>query len=394
MKKKIKYLISGVVSMLFLGLYLAWSVFVDPLQQFLQCSKGEISSVYTVFLACFCFGALFCGWYKGGQRPKSALAISAALVCMGLLGSSFAGSVGMLTLTYGILYGFGVGLGYNTVISAVVPWFPDHSGLAGGLLFMGVGMSAMIFAVPLSRLIYTFGSPFAFRLLSLCCFFAILISILILQPACEVCENITQSPGMNAIQMLKTRQFQTYFLWVIMILSGGMIVISDSAPLALRAGLTPAAAALGTSIFSIFNAASRLIMGRLYDKMGAPLSMVTLFSTFTASTLLLLLIQTKGISSLLYPALALMGFSYGGVPSVSSPFTYDYFGARNFAQNFSVIGLYTLAGSILGPFCFGQIFERAQSYPVSYLLLAVFAGLSLIMLLCFWPVRNANIIEK
>lgn len=382
MKSSIKYLLSGIFSMLFLGLYLAWSVFVDPIQQTLGCSQAEISSVYTLFLACFCLGALFCGWFRGGARPKQALALSALLVCGGLGLSSLAASVGLLYLSYGVLYGLGVGLGYNTVISAVVPCFPGHSGLTGGLLFMGVGLSAMVFAVPLSSLIYRIGWAMTFRLLALLCLLAISVSIFVLVPAPETRSAAANvSDGLTAREMLKTRQFYFYFIWVTMILAGGMIVISDGAPMALRLGLTPAAAALGTSVFSVFNAASRLIMGTLYDRKGATLSMGVLLGVFALGTGCLLFAQTAGNGAALFAGLSLTGFSYGGVPSISSPFTLDYFGSRNFAQNFSIMGFYTLFGSFFGPFLFGHLYEGTGSYPASYLLLAAFAAVSACMLL-------------
>ena len=66
-------------------------------------------------------------------------------------------SLPALYLAYGVLYGFGVGLGYNAIMGTIVKWFPDKTGLASGILLMGFGISSLIVGKVGARLIGEIG---------------------------------------------------------------------------------------------------------------------------------------------------------------------------------------------------------------------------------------------
>ena len=53
--------------------------------------------------------------------------------------------IAALYLTYGILAGLGIGIGYNAVISVVNEWFTDKKGTSSGALMMSFGASALVF---------------------------------------------------------------------------------------------------------------------------------------------------------------------------------------------------------------------------------------------------------
>ena len=55
----------------------------------------------------------------------------------------------LVYLGYGVLGGFGLGLGYISPVSTLIKWFPDRPGMATGMAIMGFGGGAFI-ASPLS----------------------------------------------------------------------------------------------------------------------------------------------------------------------------------------------------------------------------------------------------
>ena len=55
----------------------------------------------------------------------------------------------IIYLGYGVLGGFGLGLGYISPVSTLIKWFPDRPGMATGMAIMGFGGAAFI-ASPLS----------------------------------------------------------------------------------------------------------------------------------------------------------------------------------------------------------------------------------------------------
>nr|WP_283628414.1 OFA family MFS transporter [Alteromonas macleodii] len=78
-------------------------------------------------------------------------------------GGFIVGSIGISThqlwllyLGYGVLGGFGLGLGYVSPVSTLIRWFPDRRGMATGLAIMGFGGGAMIGAPLISALLETF----------------------------------------------------------------------------------------------------------------------------------------------------------------------------------------------------------------------------------------------
>ena len=48
-------------------------------------------------------------------------------------------------LTYGIIFGIGIGISYPNILVIVMKWYPNNKGLVNGLVLCGFGISALIF---------------------------------------------------------------------------------------------------------------------------------------------------------------------------------------------------------------------------------------------------------
>lgn len=66
----------------------------------------------------------------------------------------------VLYVTYGLIAGAGVGLGYIVPIATLVKWFPDRRGLITGLAVSGVAAGSLIAAPIAAELIETAGVGF------------------------------------------------------------------------------------------------------------------------------------------------------------------------------------------------------------------------------------------
>src|ERR1700683_4199721 len=62
-----------------------------------------------------------------------------------------------LYLTYGVMGGIGLGMGYVVPVAVLVKWFPDRRGLITGIAVGGFGAGALITAPVATRLIQTVG---------------------------------------------------------------------------------------------------------------------------------------------------------------------------------------------------------------------------------------------
>ena len=150
-----------------IGSVYAWSVFNTPLTRDLgvvasSANDWSLSSVVWIFsvaIVCLGLAAAFAGKWIEKVGPRFVGVVAAFLWGGGFI----VGSIGISThqlwllyLGYGVLGGFGLGLGYVSPVSTLIRWFPDRRGMATGLAIMGFGGGAMIGAPLISALLETF----------------------------------------------------------------------------------------------------------------------------------------------------------------------------------------------------------------------------------------------
>ncbi len=101
------------------------------------------------------------------------------LTGLGWLLASFASSVLMLSVMYGVIGGIGVGIAYSVLVAVSARWFPDRRGLAVGLTVLGVGFSAFFTANIAGWLIGAWGVMNTFRIFGIA---IIVLTILLALP--------------------------------------------------------------------------------------------------------------------------------------------------------------------------------------------------------------------
>ncbi|KAF8822057.1 transporter, major facilitator family protein [Cardiosporidium cionae] len=72
--------------------------------------------------------------------------IGGAIMCTGIFISQFTlGSDKLFLFTYGVMYGFGIGIAYTSPLNCAIRWFPRYKGLISGIIVAGFGGGASIF---------------------------------------------------------------------------------------------------------------------------------------------------------------------------------------------------------------------------------------------------------
>src|SRR5258708_39027421 len=71
--------------------------------------------------------------------PRRVAIVAAVLYGLGTALAGTSHSLPMLYLTYGVIAGAGLGLGYIVPVSTLVGWFPDKRGLITGIAVAGCG---------------------------------------------------------------------------------------------------------------------------------------------------------------------------------------------------------------------------------------------------------------
>src|SRR6266404_5744043 len=164
----------GVLMQLALGAVYAWSVFRNPLMKTFGWSISDVTTTFSIAILVLGFAAFLGGLWMRRVGPR-VVGITAG-ICYGLgvaLASLANGNIWILWLTYGVLGGLGLGLGYIVPLATLVKWFPDKRGMITGLAVAGFGAGALITAPIATRLIATIGVLNTFAALGIVYFIAV-----------------------------------------------------------------------------------------------------------------------------------------------------------------------------------------------------------------------------
>ena len=191
--KRWLYLGMGTLTLLFLGLIYAWSIFRTPFgEMYPDWSISQMSLTFTISMIFFCLGG-----FAGGLMSKKLsigvrMLISAAMLLVGFFmvsmmkADSPASSLTMLYIFYGVFGGGGVGVAYNGVIGTINKWFPDKVGLASGIMLMGFGLGGLVLGSVVNSMIGSMGLLPVFRILGIAiCIVCVLAAIIIKSPTPE-----------------------------------------------------------------------------------------------------------------------------------------------------------------------------------------------------------------
>lgn len=385
--KKYLYLVVSTIAMCLYGYGFILTVFTKSLEDTFMCTSKESSAVFTICLVMFSLGCLVSGYIYHIFKLRTLFIISTVMIVLGILLTAKAPSIAVCYVGFGVLYGFGAGIGYKAQLTAMVAWFPGKSGFVSGILFMGTGLTAMIFNVPLNGWIENYGWRNAFLYLAYITVVFLLLNVLVVKPyekdpfnrSSKVQKNeSTKVDGMTTGQMLTTVRFWSFFVWCILLNGICMTVASNSVASARSIGISSATAALLSGLISLCNSISRILYGILYDKKGKRVAMVSSMVLLSISVCMILLALRQGDMLILTLGFLLLGFSFGAVHPISSAYTLQVFGPKHYSENYSVQGLFTLISTFIGPLLIGNIYAKLDSYYKTYFVLVLYCVLAFI----------------
>ncbi len=378
---------TGTILLLFLGLIYGWSIFRAPLTEFFpQWSTSQLSLTFTISMICFCLGGFFSGQMLKKISHKVLLAAAAVILFIGFFGVSMldvsdpSSSLIKLYVLYGIFGGFGVGIGYNSVIGTVNKWFPDKAGLASGIMMMGFGLGGIVLGGVVNVLIGSMGLFATFKALAVSISVILICGVILLKKpetmaAAKTGTAADDAHELSPMQMMKKASFWFFVMWCILLNSAGLLVINNAATIAIAFG---APAVLGL-IVSVCNGVGRVFIGGIFDRYGRKISMLmNIGFTCTAGVLLL----AGGLSEatvVIIIGLLFTGLGYGGTPTLSSAFIHREFGAKYFPVNFSICNFSLIPASIIGPMVSSYLIDRAGGeYTGTFVMIIVLALLAVI----------------
>jgi OFA family oxalate/formate antiporter-like MFS transporter len=377
--------LAGVVMQIALGAVYAWSVFRIPLTEAYGWSIGEVTLAFTIAIFVLGFAAFAGGLWMRRVGPRPVALAAGALYGLGVFLASFAGGrLWLLYLSYGLIAGVGLGLGYIVPVATLVKWFPDRRGMITGIAVAGFGSGALITAPIATRLIAQVGASNTFAILGALYLIAVMGAACFMRnppagyrpPGWEpsVAQQRQRSARTYTLQEAVTT-WQWYGLWALLFLNttAGIAIISQAGPMAQEiAQATPAAAAGLVGAIAIANGAGRFLWGWLSDVIGRRTVFLLMFPIQAVVFALLPSVESFALLTVLACVVLLC---YGGGFGTMPAFAADYFGAENVG---SIYGLMLTAWSfagVLGPMLIAALRESTGQYAEA---LYVIAGLMLL----------------
>jgi OFA family oxalate/formate antiporter-like MFS transporter len=331
------------------GIIYMWSVFKQPVADYLKWSADSAGLTSSIMLAMFVFGIILGGRAQDKLGPGRVTFAGSVLIGMGMAATSLAtpNTPWLVWVTYGVVGGFGVGTVYTSTIAVVQKWFPDRRGFASGMTVSAFGFSLVVFAPLATALIKALDVMSVFFIFGMSFLVICGVSSLFLQnpPQQAAAAQAAQRRMYSPSQILKTRQFYLLVGGLFFTLPAYFILNPNFKSLALERGLSENLAVLGVMITGIGSACGRLAVSWVSDKIGRKAAMLSIAGIILAATLLMIIAQ----GYLYLVCITLIAFGFGGAAGVYAAMTAESFGSKHSGMNFGLVMLGFGASALVFP---------------------------------------------
>jgi MFS transporter, OFA family, oxalate/formate antiporter len=378
----------GISAMLCLGTVYSWSIFRKPLteafkKQGLTIGATDTLLPFATLLVVFAILMPIASRYIERYGASKVTAVGGTIVGFGYFLSSFANSIPLLVVTYGLIAGAGVGIVYGVPIAVSAKWFPDRQGLAVGLTVVGFGLSPLITAPMADFLIKTYGIDSAFRIFGVA-FTLILLAIATqlkfpptgwhpssqfkATPVSTSSDNLLSSPSFFAL----------WSCYAIGTLAGLMAIgIANNVGKEII-GLDTNMATASVSIFAIFNGVGRPLFGWLTDRIKPKMAAIISYVMILVASIVMLN-TGKGQVVNYFFAFGLLWLSLGGWLAIAPTATLSMFNRANYTKNYGIVFTAYGAGALAGTLVAGSAKDIFGSYTNAFIPTAILSVLGILI---------------
>lgn len=359
------HVVLGTIMMLLLGIVYSYSMFRLDIRSTYDLNAFQSGLPYTFSLF---FYALFMA--IGGrlfQRISTLhVAIAGTMLIAGgfLIASQWASLIG-LVIAYGVLIGSGVGLLYGLPLRIVSQLEHPRRGLLMGITLMGFGLSPLLFAPIVQRLLATLGLQDTFLVLGLV--YALLLTGLFvplvrqdqaLKTHHRIRTTVHRSPRFRLVYAL-------FFLGTLI----GLTVIGFTGDYGVDAvGLDALDVSFFLGFFAVLNGVGRPLAGYWNDRFGFTRSATLTFVLLLLAMSLLLLLPAS--TWLFVVSFSLVYLVFGGWLSLAPSATIRLFGSQHYSEHYGLMFTAYGLGALLGN-TMGGVLVDAFNYDALFWMIAI-----------------------
>jgi len=361
-----------------LGSVYAASVFRSAIVERYAASEQQVSLAFTLTILALGVTAGFGGALQRRLGPRRTGTLGGLLYGAGICLAAIAPNLPLLYVTQGLIAGIGLGLGYIVPVAMLIGWFPDRRGLITGLAVAGFGAGAALVGPLATAMLEQHGLRATLLILG-AGYLAISVGAAQLfraapegyaPPGWTPPERAGRAAARDFTlgEALKSRRW--YLLWLVLALNvtAGAALISVASPLTRQfTGVPVETAALTVMTIGLCNGAGRVLWGWISDRIGRPLTFISLF--LVQALAFYLLVRIGNFAQLLALA-GIIGLCFGGGFAVMPAFAADFFGAKNAGAIYGAMLTAWSAGCAAGPLLIASIDYRAAAAVIAGAMLA------------------------
>ena len=379
------------------GFGYAWSILQSAImEQHPDWSGSAIAITYTLQVAISCLGPIPLSPIITRLSVKQNILVGGILYGIGLIACGFVTTLPLMYLFYGGFAGAGVAFIYPQMMSYSVKVLADKGSMASGFMAAAYGSGAVIWAPVANALIGNRGLGTTLTVLGVIYLVAIVALSFCLADIPEGYVAAIAKPASDAkdeapkrVVEDKTRgeMVKTATCWIMMVcfslaLTSGMLAISQAKGIvaATAGGAIAENAALAVSVITLFNTLGRLFWGTVSTKTGI-YNVNIIICACAAIFMGALAVIPSGVGIVVF--LALTASCFGGLATLLTPMTADFFGYKNLTVNFGFMYIAFAVAALIGPrlatSMVKTLADGSTSYSTAYIVGAI---LSVVALVC------------
>jgi MFS family permease len=369
------------------GAMFSLAVFLDPMSTATGWSRAGISSAMTLNFLAMAFGNFGWGYLSDRYGARIVVTIGAVILGLALVVASFAPSLLVFQISYGMLVGISASAFIAPMIATTTGWFTTQRSLAVSLVSLGIGVAPMTMSPLVGWLVSTYDWRTAMLTLGVLSWALVLPATYFVRRPPQAIMEDEAGPGESAgairtaAEAFRSPQFVVLSLVFFACCAAHSGPIFHMVSYAILCGVGPLAAVSIYSVEGLGGLGGRVLLGLAADRLGVKPVLIAGLA-----------VQAIAIGTYIYVrelhefyALAVIfGAAYGGVMPLYAVLAREYFGQQIMGTVFGAVTMVSSIGMAAGPLVGGWLYDTYGAY--TWLFIGSFAvGLSAVAIAIFFP---------
>jgi MFS family permease len=400
------------------GIRTSFSVFYVALLDEFGWSRGGAAGVMSLAFMVYLVLAPVTGGLIDRYGPRRVILPGVVILCSGLALASRTGNLLQFYFLYGVIVATGITAISITAYSPILAqWFEKKRGVAVGIAVSGMGLGTFLL-VPLTQyFISLWGWRFSFVMMGILIFVVLFpLTLLLLRHrpselglapdgarvgdpprkrSIEVVDQAWAETDWTVRRIFATSRYWALLIFAFLSITPVYLMVTHSVRFLVDKGVDKMFAAFFLAYVGIVSLVFRVIWGWLSDRIGRETTFTIGAFFISLAAWCLLLINATGQTKLAYLFSLLLGMGWGVTAPMFISISADLFQGKRFGLIYGILEGVIGGGCAFGAWFGGFIFDVTRSYALAFLLCALFAIGSCVVVWFSAPrkVRRVHIVK-